>query len=56
MRASAASERYAPFFQERMVLEEILESSLLMVVAPNQSEMAAVLAIFDVMPLGLGAP
>ncbi|CAJ1392985.1 unnamed protein product [Effrenium voratum] len=35
--------------EERMVLEEILESSLLMVVAPNQSEMAAVLAIFDVM-------
>lgn len=35
--------------EERMKLNEILESSILLVVAPNQSEMAAVLAIFDVM-------
>lgn len=32
-----------------MKISELLEASALLVVAPNQSEMAAVLAIFDVM-------
>jgi len=35
--------------EERMTFEEILQASVLLVVAPNQSEMAAVLGLFDVM-------
>jgi len=35
--------------EERMKLLEFLESSVIVIVAPNQSEMAAVLALFDVM-------
>ena len=35
--------------EERETIKEFLESSYLMIVAPNQSEMAAVLALFDVM-------
>ncbi|CAK9064496.1 unnamed protein product [Durusdinium trenchii] len=35
--------------EERTKLSEMCESSVMLVVAPNQSEMAAVLGIFDVM-------
>ncbi|OLP83957.1 hypothetical protein AK812_SmicGene35207 [Symbiodinium microadriaticum] len=35
--------------EEKTKIEEFLESSMLLIVAPNQSEMAAVLAIFEIM-------
>ena len=35
--------------EERTTINQFLESSMLIIVAPNQSEMAAVLAIFEVM-------